>query len=712
MSEKRVKTSRLRLRIFLVFVVMALIVLAVLGGSFWLAAVRLGTGNGDILLRYGVVAGFVLLGVVAAIWLHFDSQIAKPVQTLARDMETITHANPDHQIVEAATPYIKQILSSAQGMAGSLRLARKEMSQEIEYATQALDAQKQNLEIILQDLHEGVLICNLNHQVLLYNQRALKILHVAGELGLGRSLFGIMNRQPFFHALERLNNRLKEKRHKTHAQGLTAPIICSTTDGRHILEGRVSLVTDDAEQATGYAVTLENITDKLAALGARDRLLREATEGIRRPVTNLRAAAEMLTNHPDLSIEDRQKFEAVIANECDTLSTQVEKLDLQYHDQITGNWPMSDVYSANLLNCVVRRLREEKGIDGVMVGLPTWLHGDSHSIVELLDHIIHRVHQNKSIAHFDLEANANDRRVYLDILWKGEIIHSQNIDVWLAEPLEGGLGGMTARDVLDHHKATLWCEATSDGRVRIRLPIPAPREEHLDSYDPKAEALPARPEFYDFDLLSRSLSNPKNDRALRDLTYVVFDTETTGLEPSEGDEIISIAGVRIVNGRLLTGESFSEFVHPGRAIPKGSIQFHGITDEMVRGKPPITSVLPKFHDYVGDAVLVAHNAAFDLKFLELKKEATGLSFDQPVLDTVLLSAFLHDHTHKHTLDDVAERFGVQIQGRHTALGDSLVTAGVFLRMIEMLESQGVTTLGQATEASSRIMDIRRAQEKY
>lgn len=226
-------------------------------------------------------------------------------------------------------------------------------------------------------------------------------------------------------------------------------------------------------------------------------------------------------------------------------------------------------------------------------------------------------------------------------------------------------------------------------------------------------SLPARPEYTNFDIYD----HPKHleemgGRELKSLTFVVFDTETTGLGPSQGDEIISIAGVRIVQGEIREGEPFTRLVNPGRNIPKASIRFHGITEDMVKDEAPIGEVLPLFRDYVGDAVLVAHNAAFDMKFLKLKEESTGIVFDHLVLDSLLLSVFLEPESQNHGLDAIAERLGVDVEGRHTALGDSLTTAGVFLRMLEMLETRGIRTLGQAIEASSRISHVRELQKQF
>ncbi|MBP7606756.1 MAG: DNA polymerase III subunit epsilon, partial [Giesbergeria sp.] len=212
-----------------------------------------------------------------------------------------------------------------------------------------------------------------------------------------------------------------------------------------------------------------------------------------------------------------------------------------------------------------------------------------------------------------------------------------------------------------------------------------------------------RPEFYDFDLFQR-LDNDDSelqDRPLLELTYTVFDTETTGLNPSGGDTIIQIGAARIVNGKLLRQESFEQLVDPGRTIPAETIPIHGIRQDMVDGQPRIEAVLPVFHAFAQDTVLVAHNAAFDMRFLQLQEKATGVAFRQPVLDTLLLSAVVHPQQESHRLEAIAERLNVTVHGRHTALGDALVTAEIWLRLIPLLAQQDIHTLRQAREAAQK-----------
>ena len=92
---------------------------------------------------------------------------------------------------------------------------------------------------------------------------------------------------------------------------------------------------------------------------------------------------------------------------------------------------------------------------------------------------------------------------------------------------------------------------------------------------------------------------------------------------------------------------------------------------MVKEQPVIEEVLPAFHAFVGETVLVAHNAAFDMRCLQVKEKATGVVFEQPVLDTLLLSAVAHPNQASHELDMIAKRFNIDIHGRHTALGDAM-----------------------------------------
>jgi DNA polymerase-3 subunit epsilon len=170
------------------------------------------------------------------------------------------------------------------------------------------------------------------------------------------------------------------------------------------------------------------------------------------------------------------------------------------------------------------------------------------------------------------------------------------------------------------------------------------------------------------------------------------------LNPSTGDEIISIGAVRILNGRLLRHEAFDQLIDPRRPIPAESFEIHKISGDMLVGQPTIDVVLPRFARFVEDTVLVGHNVAFDLKFLQLKEDTTGVAFTNPVLDTLLLAALVYPDSEVHSLEALARLVGVEVTGRHTSLGDALVTAELFLQLIPLLEARGLKTFGEVQTA--------------
>lgn len=211
----------------------------------------------------------------------------------------------------------------------------------------------------------------------------------------------------------------------------------------------------------------------------------------------------------------------------------------------------------------------------------------------------------------------------------------------------------------------------------------------------------SRPLVYDFGLLESEHAE-LNGRKLSNLSYVVFDTETTGLLPHK-DEIVQIGALRVVRGRIIESEAFETLVNPGCPIPASSTKVHGITDTMVRGRPGIASAARHFHRFASDAVIVAHNAPFDMAFLHRHAKRTGVTWDQPVLDTVLLSAVLFGASQNHTLDALCHRLDVTIPSalRHTAMGDARATAEVFCKMLPMLEARGLMTFGAILEETRK-----------
>ena len=178
------------------------------------------------------------------------------------------------------------------------------------------------------------------------------------------------------------------------------------------------------------------------------------------------------------------------------------------------------------------------------------------------------------------------------------------------------------------------------------------------------------------------------DQKLDD-TYVVFDIETTGFS-AIADKIIEIGAVKVQNGQIT--DKFSTFVNPKRPIPFKITQLTSITDEMVMGYPGIEEILPQFLEFVGDAVLVAHNAGFDVGFIEQNCRYQEIEARFTSVDTVALARVLLPTLSKYKLDVVAKALNVSLENHHRAVDDAGCTAEIFVKFIEMLKDRDITTL--------------------
>ncbi len=172
-------------------------------------------------------------------------------------------------------------------------------------------------------------------------------------------------------------------------------------------------------------------------------------------------------------------------------------------------------------------------------------------------------------------------------------------------------------------------------------------------------------------------------------TYVVFDLETTGFSPIK-DKIIEIGAVKVENGVIR--DHYSTFVNPGVPIPFQITQLTSITDQMVMGSPDIETVLPEFLEFVGDAVLVAHNASFDVGFIEQNCRYQDIEPDFTSVDTVALARILLPTLSKFKLNVVAKALNISQEHHHRAVDDARVTAEIFVKFIQMLHDMDIYDL--------------------
>lgn len=592
---------------------------------------------------------------------------------------------------------------------------RADIDAKVREASRDVELEKSRLAALMSELTQSVVVCNLDGRILLYNNRArlqfraladATALAAGAELiGLGRSIYAVLDRKLVAHALESVQQRLQ--RGVAHP---AAQFVTSTRGGQllRVQMAAVRAIADGAGPAdvlSGFVLMLDNITRDFADESERDRLLHQFTESARASLGNLLAAVELLDD-PALEPALRERFQGVVRDEAVAMSGRIQQLAQHTASTMKTRWPLEDMLGADLVDAALRRIAALHGCRTAATDVDPalWLKVDSFSLLQTLAYLAGRLVEEYGIKLIQLRLQPVDGRARLDLIWIGQAMSTESVTTWETDPIRIGSesSALTVRDVVERHGGAFWFErerVRHEAFFRFLLPLAA------EGAQLEATALlrsDSRPEYYDFDLFeaggpSRELA----ETSLAELAYTVFDTETTGLQPGQGDRILQIGATRIVAGKLRRQECFDQLVDPERDIPAAGIPIHGIRPEMVAGQPTIGQVLPAFHGFAADTVLVAHNAAFDMRFLQLQEESTGVRFTQPVLDTLLLSAVVHPQQESHRLEAIAERLDVEVLGRHTALGDAMVTAEVFLKLVPLLAAQGIVTLGQALEASQK-----------
>ncbi len=656
------------------------------------------------LLPFPFIGSLILVAFICTmVSLLFRNYII-PVLRMAEQTRLITAANPDYRISPEGARELITLANMINETADAYQALQGEVEGKIHQSNLALKEERNRFAALMSELPCGVVVCNLDGRILLFNNQAQQMLQARSNqdsgstIGLGRSIFATLERAPLVHVLGMMNHAF--------AQGQVKPSLGMMTKlcGDRFIRVNMAPVTssgEDARKITGFVLSLEDITGEVDADSERDRILQKMIDAVQNSLGKLHRGIHVTGDVPAREDKNCERHREVIEQVSSDLEDYLAMARQLYseHQKAYGN--RENVLAETLLTLIVNDLLERfamvarSSVDGHL-----WLKIDSYAILQAITTLAGLLKAEHGLSSISLHVRPDeDSFATLVLQWADQSVPSQSLRDWLTLSLFMDSAGITdsPRAIIDRHGGAVTICKTDEtycNGAEITLPMnPVGETAGLQS------SIAPRPVSFEFDLFHQPGQKALGEVALRNLTYVAFDTETTGLNPSEGDEIIQLGAVRILNNRLLYNETIDQLVNPQRAVSKSSVAVHGIDPDLLPSQPVITEVLPKFHAFATDSVLVAHNAAFDMRFLQLKEEVTGLHFDNPVLDTLLLSSVVHPNLEGHSLDAIAERFNIPIIGRHTALGDALVTGEILLKLIPLLEAQGIVTLDDALRAS-------------
>lgn len=695
--------------LFLIGIVV--LVFTVILGSFEASWLALNQEEHELILKIapklipfpmlGALILVLIIGSLVSLLFHY---YITPILQLAEKTRLISSVNPDYRIEPKGAKEVVYLTNMINESADVTQALRTEVEEKIRQAQADVDAERTRLAALMSELPHGVLVCNTDGQLLLYNQQAQMVLNQkngetnSGKLiGLGRSIFSLIDREPIIHALEFLQHAVSK------GQATPVSTFMITLHSQRCLRVKMAPVSQQTEESRsifGFVLTLTDMTAQIEQEAMRDSWLQNLSDNLEHSLGDIREAISTILNTPDLPKDQLQENRLKIDGASQLIASRLRQSREEYARLFHSTDSREHVSAHDLLDVIGKQLKEKQRIHvETKAAEGLWVNLDSHALAIGIMQLVGAHQSERPLKDLTLELTPADGEcASLTLTSYNPPLLENVVRLWSTAPMysDDRNQPIDLQELLARWGGSLALkEVEGKGQLELRLPAQV-GSGHLDI----EQTLEHRPVYYDFGLFNQAEWGDLAQQPLRKLTFVVFDTETTGLQPSQGDEIIQIGGIRIVNNRMLHDETFDQLVDPKRHVPSESVAIHGITPDMVRGQPTIDQVLPNFHHFAEGSVLVAHNAAFDMKFLRMKEEMCGLHFDHPVIDTLLLSSLVHPNQESHNLEEIADRLNVTIVGRHTALGDAIVTAEVLIKLIPLLESQGIVTLEEAVNASA------------
>lgn len=597
-----------------------------------------------------------------------------PLTKISDEISVISTVNFSHRINIEGGKEILMIAKAINLFADHYENLQNHIKEEINRKRAELEIEKNMLASFFDELPQGIIACNTEGEINLFNKKAKTIEAQNHIIGIGRSIFNIIDKDIITNALYEINVKKPEKQIAASSSFITL------SPGNVLIKADISPITDRRDNFAGFIVVFYDIGKDFELYAKIGNIFK-------------------CTANEILSYLDKIKKDKIVPPEITSIEKNLKKSEKDYIEKIKERLPFLVVSDRDIITTIQKKAGEKLDIS-LKVEFPAhinWIRIETYSFVYALLSILTIV-KNKTLIK-TVNCTLFQEKNCLAIFFHFPDAEKR-VNIFKDDDLS-----LTLKDFLNYHEAQIGLSLNEKNEKGIKILIPLVEMKEPDDVRNIVIAQNAyeRPDFFDFDLFTKRSSDSKlNEMRLKDIVYTVFDTETTGLD-TKNDEIISIGAVRIVNGRILSTEKFDRLIDPKMNIPLESEKIHGINNEMVKGMPTIKEVLPLFYKFSENTVLVAHNAAFDMKMFSMKQAATGIKFDGPILDTLLLALIVYPMFEKHNMAAIAGFAGIDIVGRHTAIGDASATAQIFLKLIPLLAKKGIHTLNDATNASKKTL---------